>query len=304
MDRRAWLLLLLLAALWGASYAFIKVALEDVSPAFLVVVRVALGALVLAPFAVRAGAVGAARRRLGPLAFVAVFQVDVPFLLIAIGEQSIPSALAGILVASAGMFTALLAVPFVPGDTLGRTGLLGVGCALAGVVVLFGGDLGALGADAVLGGLLVLLASLGYAIGSLAAKRTLGGVPPQGVAAGTMAIGALLLLPVLPFVLPDAAPGADTVGSLLLLGAGGTGIAFLIFFTLNASIGPSRASIVSYVAPVFSVVYGLALLDERVTLATAGGLVLILLGSYTAANGRAPWRRRAPAPTGPATQPA
>jgi drug/metabolite transporter (DMT)-like permease len=292
MDRRSLLLLGTLAALWGASYAFIKVALEDVSPGFLVVARVLLGALVLAPFAVRAGAVGPARRHLGALAFVAVVQVDIPFLLIAIGEQSIPSALAGILVASAGMFTALLAVPFVPGDTLGRTGLLGVLCALAGVVLLFGVDLGGLGGDAVLGGLLVLLAGLGYAVGSLAAKRTLADVPPQGVAAGTMAIGALLLLPVLPFVIPERAPGADTVGSLLVLGAGGTGIAFLIFFTLNATVGPSRASIVSYVAPVFSVAYGVVLLDERVTAATAAGLVLILLGSYTAANGRAPWRRR------------
>ena len=293
MPVRTLLLFAAAAVLWGIPYLLVKVAVEEVSPAFLVVVRIALGALVLVPVAVRAGALGAARRHLRPIAFVALFQVAVPFLLIAVGEQSIPSSLAGILVASAGMFTALLAVPLMPGDTLGRTGLLGVLTALVGVVLLFGVDLGGGGTDAIVGGLLVLLASLGYAIGSLAAKRTLAGVPPVGVAAGTMAVGTAMVLPLLPFALPDRPPGADTIGSLIALGAGGTGLAFLIFFTLNASIGPSRASIVSYVAPVFSVVYGVALLDEGFTLGTAAGLVLILAGSYTAANGRAPWRARA-----------
>jgi drug/metabolite transporter (DMT)-like permease len=232
------------------------------------------------------------RRHLPWLTFVAVAQVAIPFLLIAIGEQSIPSSLAGILVASAGMFTALLAVGFLPGDRLSATGLLGVLTALAGVVLLFGVDLGGGGTDAIVGGLLVLLASFGYAVGSLAAKRHLQEVPPIGVAAGIMVIATLVLLPLVPFSLPEAAPGADTWASLAVLGAGGTGLAFLIFFTLNADIGPSRASIVSYVAPVFSVVYGVALLDEGFTLGTAAGLVLILLGSWTAANGRAPWQSR------------
>jgi len=295
MTRRSWLLLLVLAALWGASYAFIKVALEDVSPVFLAFARIALGALVLAPFALRAGAAGAARRHWPWIAVVAIVQVDVPFLLIAVGEQSIPSALAGILVASAGMFTALLAVGFLPGDRLSGAGLLGVLTALAGVVLLFGVDLGAGGTDAIVGGLLVLLASVGYAVGSLVAKRKLAGVPPTGVAAGIMAVGTVALLPAVPFSLPAAAPGADTVGSLLVLGAGGTGLAFLVFFTLNAEIGPSRASVVSYVAPVFSVAYGVLLLDEAFTAGTAAGLVLILAGSWTAANGRAPWAAR-PAP--------
>jgi drug/metabolite transporter (DMT)-like permease len=300
VTRRSWILLAVLAALWGASYAFIKVALDEVSPAFLVVVRVALGALVLAPVALARGALGPAGRHLPWLAFVAVAQVDIPFLLIAVGEQSIPSSLAGILVASAGMFTALLAVGLLPGDRLSRTGLSGVLCALVGVTLLFGVDLGGGGTDAIVGGLLVLLASVGYAVGSLAAKRHLAEVPPIGVAAGIMLIGTVLLAPVVPFSLPDAAPGADTWGALAVLGAGGTGLAFLIFFTLNAEIGPSRASIVSYVAPVFSVVYGVALLDEGFSIGTAAGLVLILLGSWTAANDRPPWRARARVPAGAA----
>jgi drug/metabolite transporter (DMT)-like permease len=95
-----------------------------------------------------------------------------------------------------------------------------------------------------------------------------------------------------PFAAPDAVPSAGTFAARVALGAGGTGIAFLIFYMLNAEIGPSRAAVVAYIAPVFSVLYGVTLLDEAFTLSTVAGLVLILGGSYVAAEGRAPWRRR------------
>jgi drug/metabolite transporter (DMT)-like permease len=132
----------------------------------------------------------------------------------------------------------------------------------------------------------VLLASLGYAIGPLQMKRRLQGVPPVATAAATMTAAALVLTPAVPFVLPSHAPGLDTVGSLLVLGAGGTGFAFLIFYTLIAEIGPGRATVVAYIAPGFSVVYGIVLLGESFTAGTAGGLLLILGGSWLAAGGR------------------
>src|SRR4051794_20296039 len=103
-----------LAALWGASYLFIKVALDDLSPVALVFVRCALGALVLIPVALRRGAFAAARAHLGTLALIAAVQIGGPFLLIAAGEQSIPSSLAGILVAPAPIWAAILAPAFVP----------------------------------------------------------------------------------------------------------------------------------------------------------------------------------------------
>src|SRR3954471_7106046 len=281
-----------LAALWGASYLFIKVALDDLSPVALVFVRTALGAIVLAPVALRRGAFAAAREHLGTLAFIAVVQIAGPFLLIAAGEQSIPSSLAGVLVASAPLWTAILAAAFVPEERLPRLGLVGVAVGIMGVALLLGVDLG--GGDALVGGLLILLASLGYAIGALVAKRRLTEVPVVGLVATIMSLSTLFLLPALPFAMPDHAPGLDTVISLVALGAGGTGIAFLIFYVLNADVGPSRASIVAYIAPGFSVVYGVTLLDESFTLATAGGLALILAGSWLAANGRLGFSRTGP----------
>src|SRR4051812_9864045 len=283
MDRRAWLLIALLASLWGGSYFFIKVALEDLSPAAIVFTRTLLGAAVLAPIAVRRGVMPAVRAHLPTLALVAAVQIAVPFVLISAGEQHISSSLAGILVASAPIFTALLAALFVTSERLPAAGLVGIGVGMAGVVLLFGVDLSG---DALLGGGMVLLAGLGYAAGALIAKRRLSGLPPVGLVAGIMSLAALAMVPALPFTAPDHAPGLDTIAALLALGAGGTGAAFVVFYTLNAEIGPGRASIVAYVAPGFSVVYGVLLLGESLTAATIAGLGLILAGSWLAGDGR------------------
>ncbi len=292
MTRRSWILMLALAALWGASYMFIKIALEDgLSDPFIVFSRTALGALVLAPVALRSGAFGAAREHLGWLAIIAGVQIVAPFLLITIGQNHVPSSLAGVLVASAPIFTALIAAVAVQSERLEGMAVIGIVVGMAGIALLFGVDLGGDQAT-LLGGLGILLASVGYAIGALIAKRKLAGVAPEGIAATIMALSALALLPTVPFAAPDAVPGVGTFAALFALGAGGTGIAFLLFYMLNAEIGPSRAAVVAYIAPVFSVLYGVTLLDEAFTVSTVAGLVLILGGSYVAAEGRAPWRRR------------
>src|SRR4051794_32311383 len=282
-----------LAALWGASYMFIKVSLDDVSPIVVVWVRLVLAALVLLPIAHRQGALSALRPHLGTIALLSIVQVAAPFLLITFGEKHIASALAGILVASAPIFTALLAFRLDREELATGWRLVGIMVGILGVVLLFGVDLTGDSA-ALLGGLMVLLASFGYAIGPLQMKRKLTGVQPVGIAAATMTVAAVLLTPAVPFVWPTEAPGADTIASLLVLGAGGTGIAFLIFYTLIAEIGPGRATVVAYIAPGFSVIYGVTLLGEAFTAGTAAGLFLILARSWPAPRG--PGRRNRPFP--------
>jgi drug/metabolite transporter (DMT)-like permease len=293
MNRRAWLLMALLAGLWGASYLFIKVALEDgLAPLFIVFARIALGAIVLVPLALRAGALQALRGLTGPIVFMAVVQVVVPFLLITYGERHIASSLAGILVSAAPIFTALIAVRYDDDERPHGVAIAGVVMGIVGVVLLFGVDLSG-DAAALAGGLMVLLASVGYAIGSLYLKHRLRGVPAVGVAASTMVAGALVLAPATLFALPSHAPSLQAVGALLALGAGGTGIAFAIYYTLIAEIGPGRASLVAYIAPGFAVLYGVSLLSEPLTAGALLGLVLILAGSWIAAEGRLPGRARA-----------
>ena len=283
----------LLAALWGASYLFIKVSLEDgLDPVFIVFARIGLGALVLVPLALRARAMAQMRGFMGPILFMAIVQVALPFLLITLGEQHITSALTGILVSAAPIFTALIAARFDDDERPHGVATAGVVMGIVGVVLLFGVDLSG-DAQALAGGLMVLLATVGYAIGSLYLKHHMRGVDPVGIAASTMVAGTIVLLPFGLLTVPAQTPELQTIGAMLALGAGGTGIAFAIYFTLIAEIGPGRASLVAYIAPGFAVLYGVTLLSEPLTIGAILGLILILAGSWVAAEGRWPGQSRA-----------
>jgi drug/metabolite transporter (DMT)-like permease len=298
VSRRSIALLLLLSAFWGASYLFIKVALDDgVAPWAVVSIRTALAALVLVPLAIQRGVLGSLRGRLGPIVVLSLVQVAGPLTLIALGEERISSSLTGILVASAPIFTFLLAFALTGEQRASRASLVGVAIGIVGVGMLLGVDAGG-GTDALVGGLFVILAALGYAVAAWYLKRNLAGVEPVATVAGTQAVAALVTLPLGLLHVPDAVPSLDAVGSLLTLGVICTGFAFVIFHSLVASDGPARASLVGYIAPVFSIFYGVVLLDERFGVATAAGLVLILGGSWLAAGGQLPARRRDVAPAG------
>jgi drug/metabolite transporter (DMT)-like permease len=294
VDRRNWILLLALAALWGASYLFIKVALDDLSPAGIVFTRTALAALVLLPFAIKSGGMAPLWRRAPGIAALAAIQVAGPFLLISAGEQHIASSLAGILVASAPIFTAILATWLDQTERLSTNGIAGVAVGILGVALLLGVDVEGSG---LAGGLMVVLASVGYALGGFGLKRYFKGYQPLALVAGTMTASAVMTLPLFLIDLPDHV-ALDTAGAMAALGLGGTGIAFVIYYTLNHAIGPTRTSLVAYVAPVFAVVYGVTLLDESFGATTALGIVLIVGGSWLAA--RAP--ARVPVEAAPARQ--
>ncbi len=302
MDRRSWSLLLVLGAIWGASYLFIKIGLRDLSPSMVAFTRVALAALVLLPVAAYQGALTGVRSRTGWLALIGAVQVAGPFLLIAAGEEEISSSLAGILVASAPLFTALLAIWVDHEERSQGLRLGGVMIGFGGVAVLLGLDLGG-SSDALLGGLAVVLASLGYAVGGFLVKHRLTGVAPVGMSAAVMAASAIFLLPPALLTAPEAAPSLGPAAAVTALGVLGTGVAFVIFYVLITSVGPSRAFLVTYIAPGFAVLYGALLLSEQVTVATLGGLALILSGSWLAAEGRLPGRPRVEVEDGPPSTP-
>ena len=284
MQRRAWALLLILGAIWGASYLFIKIGVRDLSPAMVAWLRVLLAAAVLAPLALRRTGLGRLRGRVAMLALVAATQVAGPFVLIAAGEEEISSSLAGILVASAPLFTALLAIRFDPEERSEGLRLAGVGMGLLGVGLLLGFDLGGSGRE-LLGGAAVLLAGLGYAIAALLAKRYFAPDEPLTVAAGVMILSALMLAPFGLATAPGSFPGLGPLAAVAALGLLGTGVAFAIFYSLIRSVGPARTYIVTYIAPAFAVFYGALFLDEQITVATLAGLALIVGGSWLAAGG-------------------
>jgi len=292
MDRRSWTLIIILGAIWGASYLFIKIGLRDLSPAMVAWARVALAAALLLLIAGAQGALRGLGARWPVIVMLGAVQVAAPFLLIAAGEQEISSSLAGILVTAAPLFTALLAVFFDDEERSQGLRLVGVLLGFAGVVVLLGLDLSGSG-DALLGGLAVVLAAFGYAVGGMVVKHRLSNRPPIGVAAGVVTASTVLLAPVAVLSAPATAPGIGPVAAVAALGLVGTGVAFAIFYELFARVGPARTFIVTYLAPGFAVIYGATLLEEEITAATIAGLLLILAGSWLAAEGRVPGRRRA-----------
>jgi drug/metabolite transporter (DMT)-like permease len=292
VSRRSWILLLALSALWGSSYLFIKLALEDdLSPGVIVSVRTALAALVLLPLAAHRGALGGLRANIAPILLLAVVQMGGPLLLIAAGEQHISSSLTGILVATAPIFTFLLAFAQEGQERASGLSLSGVAIGIGGVALLLGLDSGGGGA-ALAGGLMIVAASLGYGIGGWVVKRRVRDVQPVAMVGATAAVAALLTAPVALLSLPPQFPGFEASASMIVLGVLCTGAAFVIFYSLVSSDGPARASLVGYIAPGFSVIYGVTLLSESFTLTTAVGLVAITGGSWLAAEGRWPWQPR------------
>ena len=221
--------------------------------------------------AARSGALRGLRGHGGTVAFLGAVQLAAPFLLITIGERWISSSLAGILVASAPIFIAFLALRVDSEERSAGRQLVGVGTGMAGVALLLGIDVGTGGLE-LIGALFVLLASLAYAVGALVLKRRLGEVQPVAMAAGAVSAGAAYLLLPAALTFPTSAPSLDAAAALVALGVGGTGLAFLLFYTLIAEVGPARASVVAYLAPGFAVFYGVTVRDELVTPWTLVGL--------------------------------
>ena len=285
MSPRGWALFAAASVVWGVPYLFIKLAVEDLSPGFVAWSRVALGALVLLPIAWRTGALrGLPLRWLTAFALV---EITIPFPLIAFGEQRVSSSLAAILIAAVPLVVAFLALRFDRAEQPTRTRFIGMLIGLGGVAALVGIDIGGRGSELV-GAAAVLAATFGYACGPLIVKRHLSGADPLGPVAGALGIASIMLLPLALGGLPTETPSDEAIASVVVLGLICTALAFLIFFRLIAEIGPSRATIITYVNPVVALALGVAILDEDVTTGTVAGLLLILAGSWLSTDGRLP----------------
>ena len=271
-------MLLALAALWGASFLFIKVAVRELTPATLIVGRLGLAALTLAllvPFVVGTGeTLRQLRANAGWLVVVALVNTAIPFWLLSWGETRIDSGLASIIQASVPIFNALIA--FVAFREVRVTGvrLLGVAVGFAGVALL----VGAQPEGKALGALAVVGMAFCYGVGGLLTGRYLGNARPFVVALASTLIATLVWLPVGVAEAPAQMPGWKTIGSVVMLGVPGTAFAYLLFFGLITGAGAAYTSLVTYLIPPIALAYGAIFLDERFGAAALGGLALILAG--------------------------
>lgn len=294
-------LLLILGAIWGASFLFIEVALRDLEPTTLMATRLLLSAVILLPLLMaqmgaRQAFVALRREWRGALV-LGIIAAALPFTLIAWGQTHVDSGIAAIANSSMPIFVVLLALRFRPSEPTSGLRLFGVLLGLAGVGVLAGAEPKG-GLWAAIGTLAVVLAALSYAAGSLVAQHRLDRTTFPVLSTGQSIAGALVLLPFGLAQLPSDVPGWKPLGSVFALGVAGTAIGTLLYYRIVSSYGASRASLVVYLLPPFAVFYGATLLSEPFTIGEAVGMVLILTG-VALGSGVLRFTRRATAPARP-----
>jgi drug/metabolite transporter (DMT)-like permease len=267
--------LLLLSALWGASFIYIRVAVPALGPFVLVELRVGLAAVALALCAALVGRLPKLRGRWRQFALLGAVNVAIPFSLISTAEINLTASLAAILNSTTVMFTAVVAAVWM-GDALTARKLVGVALGIVGVTVLVGWDPITMNWTVALSVGAMLAASLAYALGSVYAKRTFADSPPLAIASGQLTAAAMLMLPLAAVSAPEQSPSTIVVLSVLGLALPSTAVAYMLYFRLIANVGPTSTSTVTLLVPLFGLLFGVVLLDEPVGVGTLAGLVLIL----------------------------
>jgi len=265
-----------LGAVWGGSFLFMRVAAPDFGPLPLVAARLALGALILLPFLWRARAQFTPALWLRVAGIAAVNSV-LPFALFAWAAERAPAGIGAITNAMTVMFTALVAFVLY-GEGIGTRRLVGLVAGFAGVAILASGRTA--GASVGLAALAGTTASLCYGFGINLVRHHLSGYPAAAVAAANLGAGAVLLAPLAIYTWPHRPIPVASWISALLLGVLCTGIAFVFYYRLIARIGAARTSTVTYLIPLFGVIWAWLLLGEPLTLtmALAGALILAGVG--------------------------
>jgi drug/metabolite transporter (DMT)-like permease len=298
VTRRYLPLLLLLTGLWGSSFLFIEVALEDVEPTVLMFLRLLAAALVLVPFlALRPQARSAFEQlRSGrrPLLVLGAINAAIPFTLIAWGQKYIDSGIAAIANASVPIFVAVLAIRYRPSERVTGSRAVGILAGIVGVAVLAGANPEG-GWWAVAGTLAVVGASFLYAVGALYAQTHVEDLDPIVLVTGSTIVGAALLLPLALAQAPGSLPGWEVWVAVAVLGIGGMALGQFVYYVLLEQHGSTKAALVTYLLPGMALVLGIVFLDEPLTFAAVAGLALVLIGVALGSGMLRPSRRRQPA---------
>jgi drug/metabolite transporter (DMT)-like permease len=271
-----------LALIWGVSFLLIKVAVHDMSPAVLLLLRAASGLLGLAVIVKAMGRplLGPGwKTRLSSFAIMAITNAIVPWIAIAWGEERISSGLASILTSTTTLWTAVIIYWAMPSERPSIVNYMGVVVGFAGVVILVLPDLASHGVSANFFGMLaVLVASLSYALNAIYQRTRMRNVSVFDISIGQLAAAAVFAVPLAIPSLPDVHVALPSMAAVLALGAAGTGVAYLLYYYVMNSLGAVRAAGVTFLVPVTAVFWGVVLLHETVSLPIVIGMVVILAG--------------------------
>lgn len=277
MTRRGLLLFSALGLIWGIPYLFIKIAVVELSPEFLVVARTGLAALVLLPIAARRGAIVPVLKRWKPLLAFTVAEIVLPWYFLNAAEVNLPSSTTGLLLSSIPLVA--IGVAFLLGsrDRLTAINVVGIVIGMLGVAAIVGLDLA--GSD--LGSVAMLIVVvIGYALGPVILSRWMSDLPGVGVIAVALALASLIALPFVGITggWPTAVPSTQVIVAVVVLAVVCSALAFILMFKLIAEIGPIRMTAITYVNPAVAVIAGALVLSEPITIWTIIGFALILGG--------------------------
>jgi drug/metabolite transporter (DMT)-like permease len=279
MSRRGLVLFALMSVIWGIPYLFIRVAVAEISPAALVLARTALAAAILLPIAlIRVDLRPVLARWRWVVAFAAV-EIAIPWVMLGSAEQHLSSSLTGLLIAGVPLVGTVFALATGGGDRLGRVGLGGLLIGLIGVAAIVGGDYATSDPTALLQ---IVVVVIGYAVGPAILARRLGGLPTVGVMALSLALCAVVYVPIAAVQWPSVVPSTNVITAIVILAVVCTAAAFLVFAALIDEVGPVRATVITYINPAVAAVLGVLVLHEAFTPPMAIGFALVILGSTLA----------------------
>jgi len=284
-----------LALIWGVSFLLIKVAVHDMSPTVLLLLRSASGLIALLVIVKAMGRplLGEGwRTRLGSFAIMSLTNALVPWIAIAWGEERISSGLASILNSTTTLWTAVLIYWAMPKERPSKVGYLGVVVGFAGVVILVLPDILAHGVSGnFLGAMAVLVAALSYAANAIYQRRKMRNVSVFDVSIGQLAATVVFAIPLAAPSLQRVHVALPSMAAVIALGAGATGIAYLLYYYVMNTLGAVRAAGVTLLVPITAVFWGVVLLRESVTLPIVIGMAVLLAGTVLT-NLRRPASRR------------
>jgi drug/metabolite transporter (DMT)-like permease len=283
MGPRSLVELILLAALWGGSFLFMRIAAPALGVVWLIALRLVLAGLVLLPIARSAGLLKIMGQNWRSLLLVGCINLAVPFSLFAFASLFLPAGFTSILNATVPLFGTMIATLYFK-EKLTLARCVGFVLGFVGVMILVGWRsldltptfLAAVGAG--------LLAALLYAIAALYIKARMAGLPALAIATGSQFGGLVWLLPLLPFTIPQDFPAPNVIGALLALSFLSTALASMIYLRLIKTIGPTKTLTVTYLIPIFAIVWSAIVLGEPLTVSMLFGGGLVLLGTAISAE--------------------
>jgi drug/metabolite transporter (DMT)-like permease len=284
-----WLLFILLGFMWGSSYLFIKIGVDQGLPPFtLITLRLAIG------FALLASVVAYAReplprepRTYGHLLVMGVVNIAVPFALITFAEQAVDSSLASVINSAVPLFVIVVAAIFLKGETITVNRVAGLAIGFVGVAILVGFDIQDLGSANTLGELALVGSTISYAFGAVYAKAHIHGLRPMIPAVFQVGF-ALVIVTVLAFVFErplSVSFTPESIVAVVWLGLLGSGVAYLVFFRILGRWGATRTSLVAYLLPIYGIALGALVLREPIAASTLVGAGLVI-GGIAVVNSR------------------